>query len=474
MFNKSLSKRIFITVLFALTIILLISRLGIYYFADDFYYKSKEQKMKETSKQVVEFIAKTANKNNSIARYINKQANILGGTIVVTDKNNNILYSNLRFQASLSGGTRASIMLKRLNTTLAKSLYYTKSSDDSEWIEYKHETDELIVSSRISVPSIDDSLKSIGTMFNYITLIAFFIAIAASYFAARNISRPLLELNSVATDLSELNFSSRFKIKRKDEIGQLGNTFNNMAQRLQTTISRLKQELRKEKDSEKVRRAFVARASHELRTPLAVISGYTEALQDNVADGEEDKQRYYDIIKNESVKLNSLVQDMLELTRLENPEFSINKEDFDLINLVINLVEKQLKFNSNDIQIKVSNLPSSFIVNGDQRRIEQAVSNIFRNALRHTSNNGFININAEQNGNDITINIENSGSHIDEDSLPHIWDSFYTTDKGEGTSDGTGLGLSIVKNILLKHNCLFGAENTSTGVKFWFTITKES
>ena len=471
MLKSSLSRRVFFTVLFALTIILLISRIGIHYFADEFYYKIKEQKMKATSNEVVEFINSTTNAG-LINKYIYRKANVLGGTILVADKSGNTLYSNLNIPSNIRHGGKQAI-LKRFNTALAKSLYYTKSSDDSEWVAYKLETANLIVLSRISVPSIDDSLKAIGTIFNYITLIAFLIAIGASILVARNISRPLLELNSVAKDLSELNFSSRSKIKRKDEIGQLGQTINNMAQRLQTTISRLKQELVKERDSEKVRRAFVARASHELRTPLAVISGYTEALQDNIAEDDIEKQRYYNIIKNESIKLNSLVQDMLELTRLENPEFSINKEDFDIVKLIKSLVEKQLKINK-DISITTCNLNNSFIINGDKRRIEQAVSNIFRNALRHTEKEGFINVSAEQSGNSITISIENSGSYINEESLPHIWDSFYTTDKGEATSDGTGLGLSIVKNIFLKHDCLFGAENTNNGVKFWFTISKNN
>lgn len=472
MLKSSLSRRVFFTVLLALTIILLISRIGIHYFADEFYYKIKEQKMKETSMEVVEFINNTANVN-LINKYIYRKANVLGGTILVADKSGNTLYSNLNLSATMRHGGDNQAMLKRFNSALAKSLYYTKSSDDSEWVAYKLETANLVVLSRISVPSIDDSLKAIGTIFNYITLIAFFIAIGASFLVAKNISKPLLELNSVAKDLSELNFSSRSKIKRKDEIGQLGETINNMAQRLQTTISRLKQELVKERDSEKVRRAFVARASHELRTPLAVISGYTEALQDNIAENDIEKQRYYNIIKNESIKLNSLVQDMLELTRLENPEFSINKEDFDIVKLINSLIEKQLKINK-DISITTSNLNNSFVINGDARRIEQAISNIFRNALRHTEQQGSINISAEQSGNSITISIENSGSYIDEESLPHIWDSFYTTDKGEATSDGTGLGLSIVKNIFLKHNCLFGAENTTSGVKFWFTISKNN
>ena len=471
MVKRSLSNRVFFTVLFALGIILLLSRIGLHYFADDFYFEMQARKMRKSTELVSEFL-ETTNNGPMIGQFLQKQAGIIGGVIVVTDKNDNILYSSFALIDQQKGMRFNRLGQIRAALSSAQRLFYTENVADSfRWVNYKHEDERHNVIAGVSLLAVDHTIKAIGSMNNYILGVSLLVAVLASLLAARNISRPLIELNRVAKDLSDLDFSSRSKIKRTDEIGQLGDTINSMAERLQQTIGRLRQELKKERDSEKVRRAFVARASHELQTPLAVISGYTEALQDKVADDTDEQQHYYDIIKNETNKLSSMVRDLLELSRLENPEFSIEKKDFDIIVLLRELVEKQLLIGEErNIAVKTAGLATSYKVNGDALRIEQAISNIISNAKYHTPDQGQINVSAVRNGKALTISIENSGSKIPKANLPHIWNSFYTTNQEGGAAHGTGLGLSITKNILLRHDCIYGAENTATGVRFWFTI----
>lgn len=480
-FKKSLSARVFLTVFSALVVVLLLSRLGFHYLADDFYYNIKTQEMQQTATSIASMLEYESDKD-TINDELQHQATLLGGIIFVSDKSNNIIYSSITLRGNRNfGNPMQPGMGQHMNpyrniitpsNLRADNIYYSiNESDQMHLINYKLEGDYYDIVTALPVPAIDDTIEAISKIFNYVIALALIVALITSIFVARNISYPLIELNNVATELGQLNFSSRYEIKRDDEIGQLGNTINNLAIQLQQTISRLKQELQKERHSEKLRRNFVARASHELQTPLAVINGYTEALQDGVVENEEEKEYFYNIIKDETVKLSSMVHDLLELSRLENPEFTINKKIFALDALLIQLVEKQLHINeTNSISVITAELGQEYLVNGDKMRIEQAVNNILRNAVRHTPQDGFIKITAERVGKELTVNIINSGSHIDEVNLPNIWDSFYTTDVDGGTTGGTGLGLAIAKQIFLRHNCVFGAENIAEGVRFWFTI----
>ena len=225
-----------------------------------------------------------------------------------------------------------------------------------------------------------------------------------------------------------------------------------------------------------LRRNFVARASHELQTPLSIIKGYTEALNDDVVDSPEEQQEYYSIIESETQKLSKMVLELLELSKLENPEYNFDKKDFEFGSFVKSIVKKFQEASiekTKNISFHFNGLDAKPIVYGDKNRLEQAINNIIKNALNHTNKNGEIHINLIEENNEITLEIFNTGSYIPEDNLASIWDSFYTTNIEKESGSGSGLGLAIAKQIFLRHNAIFGAKNEPKGVKFWFSLKKE-
>lgn len=478
--KTSLPKRVFLIVISSFVIVMILVRVVFYFTGDDFFYHLKVKDMERRAEAIAERLEKIAD-HVDITNNIYFHAIRVGGVVRVYDLDGNLTYSSLPLKDDLSGSLQngslpapiinVNVLKAKLRNSPDGAFRYTDEVRQVEWLNYKLRTPSYYILISMALPTIHDSVLIFGNILNLTLLIAFIAAIFASILVAHHISKPLLELNQIAAELGELNFSNRYTSTRKDEIGQLGATLNNLAERLKSTIDRLHQELRKERTTEQQRRNFVARASHELQTPLAVINGYTEALQDGVVENDQELADYYSIIRSEIAKLSKMVRDLLELSRLEAPEFTIQMHTLNCNELICGIVEKlHASYNLPDQRIETNLGKTSYLVQGDSLRLEQAISNILNNALRHTPEGGIIRITADRVGLDVKYSIYNSGSHISESNLSLIWDSFYTTDIDKGTSGGTGLGLAIAKQIFLRHDCLFGAENTPDGVIFWFTI----
>ncbi len=222
-----------------------------------------------------------------------------------------------------------------------------------------------------------------------------------------------------------------------------------------------------------MRKDFVASVSHELKTPITLIEGYTLALNDDVLEGEE-KQYFIDVIMDESRKMNSLVSDMLNLSQLESGNFKLVEEEFFLHELIKPVARKfSSLLNEKNIKLELK-LIENIEVKADWNRMEQVLTNYMTNAIRHTNDGGSITIKMICKKDTICVEVENSGSKIDDDETNKIWDNFYKIDKSRTRKlGGTGLGLSIVKNIILLHGGKCGVENTDIGVKFYFILTKQ-
>ena len=324
--------------------------------------------------------------------------------------------------------------------------------------------------------------EAIGVMKDYYIygfIGAAFIIIALSYIYSRLVANPLIKINNAALRMANLDFSVECDIKSDDEIGNLATSINVLSSNLnmnmkslQDTNEKLKLEIEKERNLEKMRKEFVSSVSHELKTPLGIMRGFTEGLKDEVAV--EKKDYYIDVILEEIQNMDALVLDMLELSKLESNAIILKLESFDIVNL-FELVEDRFiqQLEEKSIRIKYLCSEEPLMVNGDKKRIEQVIINIITNAIRHTRDEGTIKIDImKQEEDKIYIAIENQGDNIQEDKLNFIWDRFYRAEEArDRKSGGTGLGLAIVKNILELHNSEYGAINTDMGVRFFFTLT---
>lgn len=228
---------------------------------------------------------------------------------------------------------------------------------------------------------------------------------------------------------------------------------------------------------EKFRRDFVANVTHEIRTPLSMLQGYSEALLDDIASTPEERTELVQVIYDESVRMGRLVNDLLDLARMEAGHMEMQRQVVDMSALLIRV---HRKFNviakEQGIQL-VRHLPeeSMLLEAADEDRLEQVLTNLLDNALRHTGSGATITIEAVPtvaNGNQVVqLAISDEGIGIPREDLPYIFERFYKADKARtrGASGGTGLGLAIVKNIVDAHNGTISARS-EVGVGTTFTL----
>jgi len=223
---------------------------------------------------------------------------------------------------------------------------------------------------------------------------------------------------------------------------------------------------------ETMRRDFVANVSHELKTPLTSIKGFVETLLAGALEDKENSVNFLQIINNHADRLNTLINDLLDLSHIESKEIVLKKEKLILANLV-DAVMLGFKSQAKKKGVELSSdLDPGLEILADKSKIEQVFTNLINNAIKYNKEKGFVRVYAEQLPNNVKIIIEDSGSGIPARDIPRIFERFYRVDKARSRElGGTGLGLSIVKHIIELHSGSVGVQSTEgLGSKFWFII----
>jgi signal transduction histidine kinase len=219
-----------------------------------------------------------------------------------------------------------------------------------------------------------------------------------------------------------------------------------------------------------MRRSFIANISHELRSPMTSINGFIEGMLDGTIP--EEKSPYYlNIVRNEIKRLIRLINDLLDLARLESGEFSIQMGVFNINELIRERVIKfEDKINKKNIRIDIS-LPENRVnAKGDRDRIDQVITNLLDNSIKFVPQEGNIKIKTEIKQDRVMVSVYNNGSGIPKEDINYIWDRFHKVDKARVKGGGTGLGLSIARQIINQHNQNIWAESGDEGTKFIFTL----
>lgn len=330
-----------------------------------------------------------------------------------------------------------------------------------------------------SLQPVNEAVQVIKEFYLYFYIGAIVTILLLSFIYSNMIAKPLIKITKTASKMANLDFTEKCQVKSEDEIGALATSLNLLSENLDGALTSLKdantkleKDIEKEKKLTEMRKDFVAAVSHELKTPITLIEGYTQALNDDILEGEE-KQYFIDVIMDESKKMNNLVSDMLNLSQLESGNFKLVKEEFFLHELIQPFTKKfSSMLNEKNITLKL-NLIQNIKVNADWNRIEQVLTNYMTNAIRHINSGGYITLRMIEKEDTITVSVENTGSEIEATEIVKIWDNFYKVDKSRTRKlGGTGLGLSIVKNIMLLHGGSCGVENTENGVEFYFVLNK--
>lgn len=258
------------------------------------------------------------------------------------------------------------------------------------------------------------------------------------FILSRMVVHPLLEMKKVTGEIAKGNYRSQLVIKGEDEVAQLAASFNHMSKEIQ-----FYQEQRNE---------FLADIGHELRTPITYLKGYSEIILQTTLSNRE-QQEYFHIIHEQSTRLQRLVQDLFELARMEQGDFSFRKERLSLEEVVTNVLSfVESSMDARGIVVEYQPPKRVPYVDGDSQRLEQLFINILENARRYTPPNGFVEVKYEETSQDITVQIRDSGSGIPKDELPFIMERMYRVEKSRSQeTGGTGIGLAICKKIVDMH-----------------------
>ncbi len=292
----------------------------------------------------------------------------------------------------------------------------------------------------------------------YITAITIFIAAFFSIFLANKISKPIKGITSTSEEMGKGNYNIHFKGGEFTEIVDLADTLNAVSTELEKTSMYQKD--------------LIANVSHDLKTPLTMIRSYAELIRDISGNDPVKRDSHLQVVIDETVRLNSLVSDMLNLSLMQSGKIELEKSNFDIVKTINSLL---LSFNvlkeSENYTFKL-NAPKELIVFGDEQKIEQVLSNLLSNAVKYCGRDKVIIINVKKQYYKALIEVVDHGIGIAPDELPHVWEKYYKSSTHHvRPTEGTGLGLSIVKQILSLHRAQYGVKSKiSKGSTFWFLL----
>ena len=306
-----------------------------------------------------------------------------------------------------------------------------------------------------------DFRASFNEALTYAALAAMIVAIALSLFFSRSVIAPVRAMSLASQRIADGRYDERVRVNGTDELAQLALYFNQMAEKLNQI--------------ETMRRRLIGDVSHELRTPLTAIKGSMEGLMDGVLPATNET---YQQIHTEADRLNRLVDDLQELSRVEARAYQLDIRPVDVSTLA-RTVTKRLAPHSESkrITLDLELAPDLARVLADEDRAVQVLTNLTGNALQYTPEGGRITISAKRIDNEVQISVSDTGVGIPPEHLSHIFDRFYRVDKSRSrqSGGGSGIGLTIARALVEAHGGRIWAESAGEGQgsTFGFTIPVE-
>ncbi|HEX3049181.1 MAG TPA: ATP-binding protein [Aggregatilineaceae bacterium] len=303
--------------------------------------------------------------------------------------------------------------------------------------------------------SITLTLIPLVIIMGFLTVILLLIvlppALALSYIAARHTTRRLRPLTGATTRLRQGDYSARVLVQGEDEVAALQAGFNAMAQDLERAIHDVQTERDHVEKLLRNRRELIASVSHELRTPVAVLYSYLESTQSHWQNElPEELKRDFETMESETKQLQRLLDDLFALSRAEVGELTLACQPIELQGMIRRAVAAVAPVLWQTAKVElVIDLPALLPrVLVDEMRLEQILHNLLRNSARHTPPGGIIAVTAAENGDQVVMQVQDTGEGIAPEHLPHIWERFYRVDSAGSYDQGrTGLGLALVKEL---------------------------
>ena len=346
------------------------------------------------------------------------------------------------------------------NTLKTEFIYFAKQVDQNQF-GFKY----------IRVAQSLKSVENLASKYRefYYLIIAFiiFVIIMAWFLLKSWLTDPILELTKAASDISQGDLKRRVAIRTGViEIDELADNMNKMTIALERGYTGIKR-------MEKVRSEFLGNVTHELKTPISSISGYIETLLEGALNDESVNVGFLERSLENAHRLEELVTDLVEISRIETGELKMNFEYFNVFDILKNLTKDAKQRNSNKkIKIDLDTPDKRLFIYGDKNRLDQVIANLLSNALRYTDE-GYIKVKVSRRDNEIVFSIIDTGIGITPKALKRIFERFYRTDKArDRQKGGTGLGLSIAKHIIEAHGSKIYVDTVEgKGSTFSFGVT---
>lgn len=290
-----------------------------------------------------------------------------------------------------------------------------------------------------SLPQIQASLLEMYQMSMVSLLFVSFLGLVVSYLTVKYVALPLMQMNRAAKVIANGNFEERVTIDNKDELGELAESFNHMAESLQ--------------DYEKVQKDFIANISHDLRSPLTSMQGFLTAMLDGTVPPEK-QEKYLKIVLEETQRLSRMTQSIVELSRAQSSTILLEESNFDINDLIrsnIELLKPQVT--EKNVHIHAIYAEEVTLVRGDMDKISRVLQNLLGNAAKFSPENGVIEVETTlKEKKKVLISVKDEGPGISAEDQKYVFDRFYKTDTTRNQDKtGSGIGLVIVREFLQAH-----------------------
>ena len=332
-------------------------------------------------------------------------------------------------------------------SALSESIIYLQIVDT--------DTGEYYVLLHSQLSPVDATVNTIRIQLIYISIILIGLAFVMAVLVSNIVSRSIIKINDTAKRFGEGDFEVRFDGADYREVAELSDTLNYAASELGKT--------------EALRKELIANVSHDLRTPLTMITAYSEIMRDLP---EENTPENVQVIIDEAMRLTNLVNDMLDVSKLQAGVMTLNRNVYNLTESISAVMERYQKLKEQDGYRISFEHSDTVYVDADEYKIYQVIYNLVNNAINYTGDDKVVVVRQKIFADHVRIEVTDTGEGIPKDKVNYVWDRYYKVDKTHKRAvAGTGLGLSIVKNILILHDAKYGVDSiVGKGSTFWFAL----
>lgn len=314
----------------------------------------------------------------------------------------------------------------------------------------------------ISTPlaPVDATVQVLKNQLIIITIISLVFAFVLSYFIARRIAKPISKITKSAEELATGDYNVTFEQGDYTEISQLADVLNHTTKELSKT--------------DELRRDLVANVSHDLRTPLTIIKSYAEMIRDISGEKPAKRQEHIGVIIDESDRLANLVNDLLDLSKMEAGTAELQITAFDLAKTTEDILDRFRIYSENEGYRFEVQFDSGCTVKADQHKMEQVIYNLIGNAVNYTGQDKIVKVLVQNKQNKVRFEVSDTGKGIPQEEINSVWERYYrVSQRHKRDAVGTGIGLSIVKSILEAHKAEYGVNSIiGQGSAFWFELSK--